>query len=114
MFRGPRQLGAVLNFLWAHHPGAVVVPPGGYEHIVAPSLAGLEHHRARVFCVNVCPAGAEMPDGTSETQGVCAQMLIPGRQAYAVGALDCAELAPVNHRASRLIGLKHPVAEPVV
>ena len=94
MFSGPRQLRDVLNILWAHLGGTVVVPPGAYEHIVASGLAGLQHHRA-VF-VKVCPAGAEVPHGTSEAHGVCAQMRIPGRQAYVVGAFDCAELARVE------------------
>ena len=94
MFSGPRQLRAVLHILWAHLGGAVVFPPGAYEHIVASGLAGLEHHRA--VCVEVGPAGTKMLHGTSEAQGVCAQMRIPGGQAYVVGALDCAELAPVD------------------
>ena len=88
------QLRAVLHILRAQLGSAVVFTPGAYEHIIASGLATLENHRA-VF-VKVCPAGAEVPDGGDETQGVCAQMRIPGGQAYVVFALDCAELAPVD------------------
>ena len=101
MFRGPRGksiswLTHVLHFLWAHAGGAVVVASGGDEDIVAPGLAGLEHHRAGVVCVEVGPAVAEVPDGTGPAQGVCAQMRIPRGQADVVGALDCADLASVE------------------
>ena len=94
MFSGPMQLRAVLHILRAQLGSAVVFTSGAYEQIVASGLAGLEHHRA--VCVEVGPAGAEVPDRGDETQGVCAQMRIPGGQAYVVFALDCAELAPVD------------------